>query len=91
MVQGQNTSIVLGSFPFEIWLLHCKVVNYLVYVKYVHYLCIRTQFVKLIDYYRMLPLCIFKFLSCLYYLRPLSRGTTGVVSIGPWVEKGLPN
>ena len=37
---------------------------------------------------------MFVFLSivlCSYHLRPPSRGTTGVVSIGPWVEKGLPN
>ena len=37
---------------------------------------------------------VFVFLSivsCFYYLRPPSRGTTSVVSIGPWVEKGSPN
>ena len=36
-------------------------------------------------------LYIFKYLSCLYHLRPPSRGTTGVVSIEPWVEKGPSN
>ena len=30
-------------------------------------------------------------MPCLYHLRPPSRGTTGDVSIGPWVEKGSPN
>ena len=35
--------------------------------------------------------CTFKYLSCLYHLRPPSRGTIGIVSIGPWVEKGPSN
>ena len=37
---------------------------------------------------------VFVFLSivlCSYHLRSPSRETTGVVSIGPWVEKGPSN
>ena len=74
-----------------------EVVDYFLYsnlifgiVKFIGYVCIQTWFVKLkvesFVYY-----CIFECMSCLYHLRPPSRGTIGVVSIGTWVEKGSPN
>ena len=51
-------------------------------VKFIGYVCIQTWFVKLkVESYAYC--CIFKYVSCLYHLRSLSRETTGVVSIGP--------
>ena len=59
-------------------------------VKFINYVCMQIWFVNLkaesCVYY-----CIFKFMSCLYYLRSSSRETIGVVSIGMWVEKVSPN
>ena len=59
-------------------------------VKFIGYVCIQTWFVKLkvesFVYY-----CIFECMSFLYHLRPPSRGTIDVVSIGTWVEKRLSN
>ena len=59
-------------------------------VKFVNYLCICTRFVRLNVSCQDRSLFLSN-VSCLYHLRPPSRGTTGVVSIGPWVEKGSPN
>ena len=74
--------VVVDLFPLcESQFRQCKVINYV---------CIQIWFVKLMVescVYR----CIFKYLSCLYYLRSPSRETIGVVSIGTWAEKGLSN
>ena len=59
-------------------------------VKFIGYVCIQTWFAKLkVESY--VYYCIFECMSCLYHVRPPSRGTIGVVSIGTWVEKGSPN
>ena len=67
-----------------------KFVNHVIYVHYVSYCVFELGLWKLL-YSSLSPWYIFKSLSCLYHLRPSSRGTTGVVSIGSWVEKGSPN
>jgi len=51
---------------------------------------IQTWFIKL-KVLSFVYCCIFECMSCLYHLRPPSRGTIGVVSIGTWVEKGSSN
>ena len=50
-------------------------------------LCISNSVCKTPCYYRMSLLYIFKYGLCLYHLRLLSRGTTGIVSIGRGLRK----
>ena len=62
------------------------------FVKFIGYACIQIWFVKL-KVESFVYCCIFECMSCLclYHLRPPSRVTIGVVSIGTWVEKGSLN
>ena len=59
-------------------------------VKFVNYVFIQTWF-EIFIVESCVYCCIFKYVSCLYHLRSLSRETIGVVSIETWAEKELSN
>ena len=73
--------VVVGSFLFELRLhLLSSFINYAT-------ICVSELVCK-----TYVSLVVFSsILSRSYHLRPPPRGTTGVVSIRPWVEKGPSN
>ena len=78
-----ETGVVVGSFIFfELQNIYCKFCKLYVYI--LNWVCTTYCFL-FIEY-------VFSSnIPCLYHLRLPSRGTTGDVSIGPWVEKESPN